>query len=56
MALSAHRISLDYCSEDIDSMTTQMENLKLEKAKAKSNLKSKIKFSRKFLNLQYVSK
>ena len=37
MALSAHRINLDYRSEDIDSMTSQMENLELEKAEAKSS-------------------
>ena len=37
MTLSAHRISLDYHREDIDSMTSQMENLELEKAEAKSS-------------------
>ena len=37
MALSAHRISLDYRSVDIDSMPSQMENLELEKAEAKSS-------------------
>ena len=35
IALSAHRISLDYRREDIDSMTSQMENL--EQAEAKSS-------------------
>ena len=38
ISVSAHRISLDCRREDIDSMDSQMENLELEKAKAKSNL------------------
>ena len=37
MTFSAHRISIEYPRENIDSMTYQMENLELEKVNGNSN-------------------